>query len=180
MKAQLGHYGLSPVEIEVIYDILKRSFETVDEECVIPDDTQFVSIIEIRFPVPYGESFFEFFPMEKWHNIKSAIKEMRRRRGRKDVRASFHFSETSQTVQPKISFILTSKNHRGFEIGIEKIEYLIDIVPLHLKSLPPHVEEVVYLYDEANFRWYPQVAKTSHNNAGLNSAYHYKNGEWVR
>ena len=40
-------------------------------------------------------------------------------------------------------------------MGIEKIEYLVDIVPVQLQSIPPGAEEIWYLYDEASYKWSP-------------------------
>ena len=72
-----------------------------------PDDPQYVSMIEIGFPVPYGESFFQEFTMESWFKIKGVIKDIKRRRGRKGLKAFVRFagfsSESVDLVFPLVS-----------------------------------------------------------------------------
>jgi hypothetical protein len=163
------HYGISLWEIEVIYDTLKRSFE-VEEKQLQPDDAQYVSMIEIGFPLPYGESFFQEFTMESWFKIKGVIKDIKRRRGKKGIKTFIRFAGYAKE-KVDLVFPLLSKNDRPFEMGIEKIEYMADIVSAQLKTIPPESEEVWYSYDEASFRWSPAVAKSNVN-------YIFKSGEW--
>jgi hypothetical protein len=164
------HYGISPWEIEVIFDTLSRSFE-VEEKQMQHDDPQYVSMIEIGFPAAYGESFFHAFTMDSWFKIKGVIKDVKRRRGRKGVKAIIRFvGYANESVD--VVFPLLTKGDRQFEMGIEKIEYLVDVVPVQLKVVPSNTEEVWYSYDEASFKWSPSVAKSNNVN------YLYKNGEW--
>ena len=164
------HYGISPWEIEVIFDTLSRSFE-VEEKQLQPDDPQYVSMIEIGFPAAYGESFFQTFTMDSWFKIKGLIKDVKRRRGRKGVKAFIRFAGYGNEGIDLV-FPMLTKGDRQFEMGIEKIEYLVDVIPLQLKVVPPKTEEVWYSYDEASFKWSPSVAKSDNVN------YLYKNGEW--
>jgi hypothetical protein len=159
--ATFYHYGISPWEIEIIYDTLNRSFE-VEEKQLAPDDPEYVSMVEIRFPVPYNEAFFQQeFGMDSW--FKALIRF-----------AGFDNNNNSNNNNKKISIVfpLQSKGDRQFEMGIEKIEYLVDIVPVQLQLIPPGAEEIWYLYDEASSKWSPSVAKTSTIN------YLFKNNEW--
>lgn len=165
------HYGISPWEIEVIYDTLKRSFEVV-EKLVQPDDPQYVSMIEIAFPLPYGESFFQEFTMDSWFKIKGVIKDVKRRRGKKGLKAFVKFAGYGKE-QFDLVFPLMTKGDRQFEMGIEKIEYMVDIVPVQLKTIPPKAEEIWYSYDEATFRWSPAIARKK---SDIN--YIFKSGEW--
>ena len=173
--ATFYHYGISPWEIEVIYDTLNRSFE-VEEKQLPPDDPQYVSMVEIRFPVPYNETFFQQeFGMDSWFKIKGVIKDLKKRRGRKGIKAFIRFAGFGSNNNNKkidIVFPLQSKGDRQFEMGIEKIEYLVDIVPVQLQLIPKGAEEIWYLYDEASSKWSPSVAKTSNIN------YLFKNNEW--
>ncbi len=164
--ATFYHYGVSLWEIEIIYDTLNRSFE-VEEKQLQPDDPQFVSMIEVGFPVPFDESFFQTFTMESWFKIKGVMKDVKRRRGRKGVKAFIRFAGS-----PAVVFPLLNKGDRQFEMGIEKLEYLVDVVPLQIKSIPPNTEEVWFSYDEASYKWSPSVAKSSDRN------YFFKNNEW--
>ena len=174
--ATFYHYGISPWEIEIIYDTLNRSFE-VEEEQLPPDDPQYVSMVEIRFPVPYNEAFFQQeFGMDSWFKIKGVIKDVKKRRGRKGIKVLIRFegfgNNNNNIKKIGIVFPLQSKGDRQFEMGIEKIEYLVDIVPVQLQLIPPGAEEIWYLYDEASSKWSPSVAKTRSIN------YLFKNNEW--
>ena len=170
-KVTFQHYGISLWEIEVIFETLQRSFE-VEEKQLQPDDPQYVSMIEIGFPVAYGEAFFQSFTMNSWDKIKGVIKDMKRRRGRKGVKALIRFAGFGGGKTGDLVFPLLTKGDRQFEMGLEKIEYLVDVVPIQLKSAPPKTDEIWYSYDEASFKWNPSVAKSDDIN------YLYKNGEW--
>jgi len=171
LSAIFRYYTISPWEIETLYDTLKRSFEVKEEE-VKPDDTTYVSMVEISFPVMYGESFFQEFSMDSWHKVKEILKNMKRRRGKKGVKTYVRFAGFGDTPVPLI-FPLLSKGDRQYEMGIEKLEYLVDIVPLQLKTVPAGAEEVLYSYDEATFKWSPAIALVK----GVN--YSFKNNEWL-
>ena len=69
-------------------------------------------------------------------------------------------------------FPCRAKTTGNLKLGIEKIEYLVDIVPGQLQLMPPGAVEIWYLYDEASYRWTPSVARTSNLN------YIFKNNEW--
>jgi len=168
--AVFQHYGISLAEIEIIYDTLRRSFE-VDEKQLQPDDPQYVSMIEIAFPAAFGESFFQAFKMDSWFKIKGVIKDVKRRRGRKGLKTFIKFAGYGNESVDLV-FPLMTKGERQFEMGIEKIEYMVDIVPAQLKSIPAKTEEIWYSYDDASFRWSPAVAKSNSLN------YLYKNSEW--
>jgi hypothetical protein len=171
--AKFRYYGLAPFEIEVIYTALKGSFDIWEEQLPIDESSQYVSMVEIEFPVPFSESFFQFFTMERWYRIKGIIKEMKRRRGKKGIKAFLNFCGIMSEIKSQLIFSLTNKSNRQFEMGIEKIEYLVDIIPLQLGALPPNIKEITYSYDEVNFRWRPDAAV---GNGGLD--YFFKNNEW--
>ena len=170
--ATFYHYGISPWEIEVIYDTLNRSFE-VEEKQLMPDDPQYVSMVEIGFPSQYGESFFqEQFTMDGWFKIKGVIKDIKRRRGKKGIKAFLRFTGFGNTKKVSIVFPVLSKDDRQFEMSIEKIEYLVDVVPYQLQLIPPDAEEIWYMYDEASYKWNPSVVRAGRIN------YIFKNNEW--
>jgi hypothetical protein len=173
--AKFRYYGIAPFEIEVIYDILSSSFEVYEEQLAI-DDNQYVSMVEIEFPLPFSESFFQFFTMERWYKMKGIIKEMKRRRGKKGVKAFLCFFGIAPEIKSHLVFSLMNKNNRQFEMGIEKIEYLVDILSMQLGTLPADVEDITYSYDEITFKWRPHTAR---NNGGLEYVFN-NNSEWVR
>ncbi|HET7149750.1 MAG TPA: hypothetical protein VFI73_14790 [Candidatus Nitrosopolaris sp.] len=165
-SARFHYYGIAQFEIEVIYSALKGVFGSVDELQLPIEDIQYVSMVEIEFPIPFGESFFQIFTVERWYKIKGLIKEMKRRRGsRRGVKAFISFSGiTPAELKPRLIFSLMSKNNRHFEMAIEKIEYLVDIIPIQMQNFPAtgnNMEEIVYHYDELNFKWDPYSAKDS-------------------
>ncbi len=169
--ATFRHYGISPWEIEVLYDTLRRTFE-VEEIQVQPDDPQYVSMIEIAFPLAYDEAFFRVFTMPSWFKVKGVIKDVKRRRGKKGLKAFLRFDSPSGSL-PAVTFPLMTKGDRQFEMGIEKIEYLVDIVPTQLRSIPPGTQEVWFAFDDLGYKWSPSVAKSSEDRN-----YVFKNNEW--
>lgn len=176
--AVFRYYGASAWEIETLYATLSRSFDVEDAE-VPADDPQFVTMIEIGLPAPFGEPFFQEFTMESWFKVKGVLKDMKKRRGRKGVKtyirfAGFDGGGSNNSGKTPVVFPLLSKGDRQYEMGVEKLEYLIDIVPLQLKTLPKNAEEVWYSYEEATFKWSPGTAMMAD---GVN--YFYKNDEWV-
>jgi hypothetical protein len=134
-----------------------------------------VSFTEITFPVPYNETFFQQeFTMDSWLKIKGFIKDVKKRRGRKGMKVFIRFAGFGNNNNKKIGIVfpLQSKGDRQFEMAIEKIEYLVEIVPVQLQLIPSGAEEIWFLYDEASSKWSPSVAKTSSIN------YLFNNNEW--
>jgi hypothetical protein len=58
-------------------------------------------------------------------------------------------------------------------MAAEKLEYLVDIVPTQIKSVPQGTSEVLFSFDESSYKWNPSVARVrdEHN-------YIFKSGEW--
>jgi hypothetical protein len=99
-------------------------------------------------------------------------KDLKRRRGKKGIKVFLRFAGFGDNKKVNILFPVLSKSDRQFEMSIEKIEYLVEIVPVQLLSIPQGAEEISYLYDEVSSKWSPSVAKTSSIN------YLFKNNEW--
>ncbi len=180
-SAKFLYYGIAQFEIEVIYSALKGVFDRVDEQQLSVEDTQYVSMVEIEFPIPFGESFFQKFTMERWYKIKGLIKEMKRRRGnRRGVKAFISFCGIApEEMKPRLIFSLVNKNNKHFEMAIEKIEYLVDIIPIQMQTFTStnNMDEIVYCYDEVSFRWSQYSTKYSDG-----SEYYYlpKTKEWKK
>jgi hypothetical protein len=180
-SAKFLYYGIAQFEIEVIYSALKAAFGRVDEQQLPIEDTQYVSMVEIEFPIPFGESFFQKFTMERWYKIKGLIKEMKRRRGgRKGVKVFISFCGIEpEEMKPRLIFLLANKNNKLFEMAIEKIEYLVDIIPIQMQTFTStnNMDEVVYCYDEVIFRWSPYSTKYADG-----SEYYYlpRTKEWKK
>lgn len=181
-SAKFLYYGIAQYEIEVIYSALRAVFGHVDEQQLPIEDAQYVSMIKIEFPIPFGESFFQKFSMERWYKIKGLIKEMKRRRGgRRGVKVFISFCGIAQVIIPRLIFSLLNKNNRIFEMAIEKIEYLVDIVPIQMQTFTATnnstMEEIVYYYDEVSFKWSPYSTKYAD---GSEYCYLSKTKEWKK
>lgn len=155
--AKFYYYGLSPFEIEAIYSTLKRFFGAVEDQQLQANDASYASMIEIGFPIPFDESFFKVLTLEGWFRMKSLIKEMKRRRGKKGIKIFLRFDGIMERINSQLLFSLLNKNDRDFEIGLEKIEYLVDVIPVQLDKLPANVELIEYSYDEASHKWNPHI-----------------------
>jgi hypothetical protein len=164
--AKFYYYGISPFEIEAIYSTLKRFFGAVEEDEQLQDnDNSYVSMIDIVFPIPFNESFFQLITLEGWFRMKSLIKEMKRRRGNKGIKIFLRFNGIMQRLNSQLLFSLINKNDRQFEMGLEKIEYMVDIIPIQLDKLPANTELVEYYYDEVTHKWKPHIRESSINSS---------------
>ena len=181
-------YDLSIREQEIIYTLLMKIFYVIEEKLSFDDmESQlpnFLSItdysttfIEIIFPVKFDNYLFQTISIEYWNSIKNIIKEIKHRRGKKPVISIFRFKGTNKR-NFDIIFSLMNNSSRSFEIAIEKVEYLVDIIPIQLNSLPPNTFEVIYFYDESFSKWVPYQAKSIENN--FVNTYIFKNGLWER
>jgi len=84
------YFGLSPFEIEVIYNTLSK-FSAVDEKILV-EESKYVTLLRIEFPVPYDDKFFRLFGFDNWQNFKVLFNEMKRRRGNKGLKIIISFS----------------------------------------------------------------------------------------
>jgi hypothetical protein len=181
-------YDLSIQEQEVIYTLLAKTFYVIEEKLSFDDmesqlpnflsNTDYsITFIELIFPIKFDNYLFQIISVEHWNSIKNIIKEIKHRRGNKPVICIFKFkgNKTNQT-DFNIIFPIMNSSVRSFEIAIEKVEYLVDIVPTELSSLPNNTFEVFYLYNESSAKWIPYQAKSIAENSV--STYIYKNGLW--
>lgn len=165
-----------------IFYVIEEKLSFDDMESQLPN---FLSItdysttfIEIIFPVKFDNYLFQTISIESWNSIKNIIKEIKHRRGKKPVISIFRFKGITNQRDFDIIFSLMNSSTRSFEIAIEKIEYLVDIVSIQLCSLPPNTFEVIYFYDESSSKWLPHQAKSIENN--FVNTYIFKNGLWER
>ena len=187
MSVYFCFYDLSILEQEIIYTLLGKTFYVIEEKLSFDDmESQlpnFLSItdysttfVELSFPVKFNNYLFQTISVEHWNSIKNIIKEIKHRRGNKPVICIFKFKGNTNQTDFNIIFSITNSSVHSFEIAIEKVEYLVDIVPTQLSSLPPNTIEVFYLYDESSSKWVPYQAKSIAQN--YVSTYIYKNGSW--
>ena len=148
---KLEYVGVSPFEIEVMFKTLSK-FSLVDEKILI-EEPNYVSVLNIEFPVPYDEYFFQSFGLDSWQNIKDLFKEMKRRRGRKGLKILLSFSGITTDTNSKLVFSLTSEIGAQFEYAIEKIEHMIDAINIQIKNLETKRQFISYTYDAITMKW---------------------------
>ena len=147
----LKHYGISPWEINVITSILDKRFQTEDEEIENRYENKFVSHLEISFPYSFNEEFFRWFDFKEWDRLKGVFKEMKRRRGNgKAIRIELNFAGT-----PDIIFIIQSDQSQWFKMEVEKIDFVVELLPYHLEpdKIPKGVKKVIYNFNQDTARW---------------------------
>ena len=187
--ATLRYYGISPWEIEVIYSLFNEKFEVIQEETgrdeylerlgFRTDSEEFVSALTITIPLPFSEEFFKWFELRAWDKVKHIIKEMKRRRGnRKAIRVEIIFkneewynikrdgknpilSDNDERLPdyPNIKFVIDSSENHNFNSAIEKIDFMVELLPYHLnhskmKKFCKKLMEVRYDYDVHSSKWY--------------------------
>ena len=158
----LRYYGISPWEIEVIYNILNEKFEVIQDETKRDEyfkgwnagsREEFVSALTITIPLPFSEEFFKWFGFKAWEKVKSIIKEMKRRRGNRKaiwVEILFENEEWNEKITepgespilsdkderlpdyPHVKFVIDSSENHIFNSAIEKIDVMVELLPYHL------------------------------------------------
>jgi len=150
-KIILKHYGISPWEINVITSILEKKFFIENNPIENDYQDKFVSLIEIPFPYVFNDEFFKWFEYKEWDRLKGIFKELKRRRGDgKAIKIDLSFSG-----EPKIRFVVELDEGQWFRTAIEKIDFVVELLPYHLKpeELPSNTTEVVYKFDKDSARW---------------------------
>ena len=158
----LRYYGISPWEIEVIYNIFNEKFEVIQDvterdeyfkEWNAGSREEFVSALTITIPLPFSEEFFKWFGFKAWEKVKSIIKEMKRRRGNRKaiwVEILFENEEWNEKITepgespilsdkderlpdyPHVKFVIDSSENHIFNSAIEKIDVMVELLPYHL------------------------------------------------
>lgn len=125
----------------------------VDEGKILVEESEYVSLLNIEFPVAYDENFFQSFGFDNWQKIKYVLKEMKRRRGKKRFKITLSFCRISTDINSKLVFSLTSEIGPQFEHAIEKIEHIIDTIHIEIKNLESKRQSVSYTYDAIAMKW---------------------------
>ena len=150
-KIILKHYGISPWEINVITSILDKKFFVEYDEIENNFEDKFVSLIEVPFLYPFNEDFFKWFGHNEWEKFKGILKEMKRRRGDgKAIKIDISFSG-----EQKIKFLVELDEGQWFRTAIEKIDFVVELLPYHLnpEKLPSNTTEIIYEFDKDSARW---------------------------
>ena len=146
------YFGISPFEIEVIYNILSK-FSSVEENKDLVEESGYVSLLNIEFPIAYDEYFFQSFGFDNWQKIKYLFKEMKRRRGKKRFKITLSFCGISTEINSKLIFSLTSEIGPQFEYATEKIEHVIEAIHVEVKNLESKRKFMSYTYDPIAMKW---------------------------
>ena len=155
LTTHLKYYGISPWEIEVIYGLFKDRFH-VEQEELDQVEPEFVSMLNVPIPLAFNEEFFKWFDYRRWEKVKAIFKEMKRRRGSGNaLKIDFSFSGN-----PKIRFMIDSEDSQWFNNAVEKIDFVLELLPYHLdpEKLPNDVTEIIYQYDPEAARWRLNIA----------------------
>ena len=148
----LRYYGVSPWEIEVIYDLFNGKFMILQEEVEIDEGEEtLVSALTIDIPLPFSEEFFKWFEFKAWEKVKSIIKEMKRRRGKGNAIVV----EIMFTGKPSVRFVADLSENHHFNSAIEKIDFVVELLPYHLNdnNITNDSTEVLYKYDIVSGKW---------------------------
>ena len=169
LKISLQYYGISPWEIEVIYGYLNSRFLIIQEEIEANDDN-FVSFLNLDIPLAFNEEFFKWFDFRRWEKMKAVFKEMKRRRGTGNaLKIIINF-----LGKPKIVFVLDTEDRQWYDNAIEKIDFVLELLPYHLdpEKLPSDVLEIVYKFDPESIRWRLNTATSE------NKRYVFRGDSW--
>ena len=169
LKTTLRYYGISPWEIEVIYGFLNSRFIIIQEE-IEPNDEKYVSFLDLDIPLAFNEEFFKWFDYRRWEKIKDVFKEMKRRRGSGNaIKIQLNFFGN-----PKIVFVLDIEDKQWYDNAIEKIDFVLELLPYHLdpEKLPSEIIEINYKFDTETIRWRLNLARSQ------NKEYVFRGDGW--
>lgn len=168
-KTRFDYYGISPWEIEVMYDYFSSRFSIIQNE-IEQDEEEFVSKLNLEIPVQFSEEFFQWFEFRQWEKIKALFKEMKRRRGSGNaLKINLKF-----LGKPNITFTLDADEKQWYDNSIEKIDFVLELLPYHLdpEKLPKNVTDIFYRFDPKTIRW-----RLSYANAD-DIDYLFKGNQW--
>ncbi len=162
------YYGISPWEIEVLYGYFRSRFNIQQSE-IEQEEPEFVSRLDIYVPVDFSDEFFEWFDYRRWEKVKSLFKEMKRRRGSGNaVKIRIVFRGT-----PNITFVIDAGDRQWFDNSIEKIDFVLELLPYHIEKLPAGCTGVIYTFDAKTTRWRLYEAHAE------NRRYRFTGGGWA-
>jgi hypothetical protein len=166
--------GTSIPETEIIYHIISSILGSVEEEKITTNDGRIYTIIEIHFPVLYGDDFFTLFGADKWYKLRNVITEIKKRRGRGPMQIVFSFPGVSGVGGATTRLILQTSDtdYKNVERAIDRVQVLVEIIESQMSKMPAEVLEMTYCYESTYSRWRPDFVKTD------KKVYKYSNGNW--
>lgn len=150
LDASMKYSGISPWEAEVIYGLFSERFSVRQDE-IADFDPDFVSAVSLSIPLEFNEAFFKWFEYKRWDKVKFILKEMKRRRGKNNALKI----ELSFLGTPNIGFVLDVDERGWFDSALEKMDFVIELLPFQMDSLnmPHEVSSVVYGFDVETRKW---------------------------
>jgi len=150
LTVRFAYYGISPWEIEVINGLFYGKFSILQEETE-QNKENFVSALTIDIPLSFSEEFFKWFEFRAWERVKSIFNEMKRRRGKGNAIVV----EILFTGEPNVRFVTDLNENHDFNSAIEKIDFVVELLPYHLNdnNIPSDPSEVLYKYDIESGKW---------------------------
>ena len=115
--------------------------------------------------------FFQWLNFKRWERIKGVFKEMKRRRGTGNaLKIKINFSGS-----PRIVFTIDIEDKQWFDNAIEKIDFVLELLPYHLDpgKIPSEISEITYKFDPESIRWRLDRASSSNN-----KRYAYRGDSW--
>jgi hypothetical protein len=146
----VDYFGVSPWEAEVVYELFAERFRVLQNELEEPDP-DFVSTLRLSIPLEFNEEFFKWFEYRRWDKVKFLLKEMKRRRGNdKALKIDINF-----VGLPKIGFTLDVQDKSWFDNALEKLDFVIELLPFHLnfENISEEISEVIYKFDVETRKW---------------------------
>lgn len=150
LVASLKHHGVSPWEIEVLYGLLHDMF-VVEQVLEAEQDEDYSTMMDVYFPLEFSDEFFRWFGHTRWDKVKGILKEMKRRRGGgKNIKIYIRFSG-----KPNIKFIVDLDEYRWFNMAIEKIDFILELLQYQLdpQKIPQNITDIVYMFNKSTGRW---------------------------
>ncbi len=150
LTTSVQYFGVSPWEIEVIYELFADRFRVEQIQLEEPDPN-FVSVLSLSIPLEFSEEFFKWFEYQRWDKVKFIFKEMKRRRGSdKALKIDIDF-----IGMPGIGFTLDVREKSWFDNALEKLDFVIELLPFHLntENTPPEITKILYKFDVETRKW---------------------------
>ena len=169
LSTTLQYYGISPWEIEVLHGFLNSHFTIIQDE-IEPNDEDFVSSLDMEIPLAFNQAFFQWFDYKRWEKVKAIFKEMKRRRGSGNaLKIKISFSGS-----PRIIFTVDIEDKHWFDNAVEKIDFVLELLPYHLdpEKLPSEISEITYKFDVESVRWHLSTALSE------NKKYSFRGNSW--
>lgn len=170
-----GHSGTSIPETEIVYHILSSMLGSVEEEEIATNDSRIYTVLEIGFPVLYGDDFFALFTADKWRKLKNVITEIKKRRGKSQMKIEFSFPGVCGVrgaTTTRLVLQTMETDYKNVERAIDRVEVLVEIIESQMSEMPADVLEMTYCYESTHARWRPAFVKT------VKSIYKYTNDNW--